>query len=471
MSKIGSPERPLRVAIVGSGPSGFYAAEALLKQKDLAVSVDTFDRLPTPYGLVRGGVAPDHQKIKNVILVYEKIAAHPAFRFFGNVKLGQDVQADELRSRYDQVVYAVGNESDRRLGIPGEDLAGNHSATAFVGWYNGHPDWRDQSFDLSQDSVAVIGIGNVAMDVTRLLAEDPENLGKTDIADYAIEALRKSRVKTIHLLGRRGPAQAAYSPAEIREIGELESADLVVDPKEAELDEASKPDYADPGNKKNVDYVQARAALGDGAKAKKVRLRFCASPVEVIGEAGRVKALKIEKNRLVRDEKGAVKAQGTGRYETVAVGLVFRSVGYRGIPIPGVAFDDRAGKIPNADGRVVDPKTRQALPGEYVVGWAKRGPSGLIGTNRADSVLTVKAMLEDAAAGRLKPVSAQARDLPALLKERGVRFVDFREWKLLDKLEVERGRASGKIREKYTRVPEMIEAVQSAKGAAPAQAC
>ncbi|MBI4376384.1 MAG: FAD-dependent oxidoreductase [Elusimicrobia bacterium] len=462
MDKIATPQRPLRIAIIGSGPSGFYAAEALLKEKNISVAVDMFDRLPTPYGLVRGGVAPDHQKIKNVIMVYEKVAASPSFRFFGNVKLGRDIQVEDLRQHYDQIVYAVGNESDRRLGIPGEDLSGNHSATAFVGWYNGHPDYREESFDLSVESVAVVGIGNVAMDVTRILAEHPDKLASTDIADYALQALRQSRVKTIYLLGRRGPAQAAYSPAEIQEIGSLESADLVIDPKEAQLDELSASLLKEPEDKKNVDYVQNVAARGEGSRARKVRLRFCASPVEALGQGGRVTAVKIEKNRLVSDGRGGVKAQGAGIFETLPVGLIFRSVGYRGIPIPGVSFDERAGKIPNAEGRVLGGDNKP-LPGQYVVGWAKRGPSGLIGTNRADSVATVKGMLEDLAAGALKPAPADPHHaLPALLERRKVRYVTFPDWKRLDALERERGARSGKIREKFTCVEDMLSALENA---------
>lgn len=455
---------PLRIAVVGSGPSGFYAAEALLKQKDLAVRVDMFDRLPTPYGLVRGGVAPDHQKIKSVVMVYEKVAASPNFRFFGNVMLGRDIQAAELLAAYDQVVYAVGNESDRRLGIPGEDLKGNYSATEFVGWYNGHPDHREKTFDLSQESVAVIGIGNVAMDVTRILAEDPEELAKTDIASYALDALRRSRVKEIYLLGRRGPAQAAYSPAEIQEIGELKSADLVVRQEEVSLDDLSKAGLIEPNDKKNVDYVTERAKRGEGSASRKVRLRFCASPVEVIGEGGQATALKIEKNALVSDGRGGVKARGTGQFETVKVGLVFRSVGYRGIPIAGVPFDEKAGKIPNAEGRVLDTQSQAPRVGEYVVGWAKRGPSGLIGTNRADSVATVKAMLEDAAAGRLNLSAAGEPDAAvSLLKKRNVRFVTFSDWKRLDALELANGQRLGKIREKFSRVGEMLAALSDAE--------
>lgn len=461
--QIGSSARPLRVAIIGSGPSGFYAAEALLKQTDVAVKVDMFDRLPTPFGLVRGGVAPDHQKIKNVTAVYEKVASHPAFRFFGNVKLGRDLSVEDLRRHYDQIVYAVGAESDRRLGIPGEDLVGNHSATAFVGWYNGHPDYRGQVFDLSQESVAVIGIGNVAIDVTRILARDPDDLQATDIASHALEALRQSRVRTIWLIGRRGPAQAAFSPAEIREIGELDSADLVIAPEETVIGPESEKDYADPQNRKNVDFIQEQAARGEGSKPKKIRLRFCLSPVEVIGEDGKVVALKLERNRLVADSSGYVKAVGTGEFETIPVGLVFRSVGYRGVPIAGVPFDDKAGKIPNAEGRVLAAPGGPVVPGQYVVGWAKRGPSGLVGTNRACSVATVKLMLEDVAAGHFAGTDPDISDaaVPALLEERSVRYVTFSDWKALDEFERTAGAARGKIREKLTTIEDMLAALES----------
>lgn len=452
--------RPLRAAVVGSGPSGFYAAEALLRHKDLPARVDMFDRLPTPYGLVRGGVAPDHQKIKSVVLVYERIASAPEFRFFGNVRVGEGLSAAELARHYDQVVWAVGNESDRRLGVPGEDLAGSHSATAFVGWYNGHPDHRENSFDLSCERAAVIGVGNVAMDVTRILARDPAELAKTDIADYALEALRRSRVREVFLLGRRGPAQAAFSPAEIQEIGELSRADLVVDPKELALDSASEAALApDPEARRIVDYLREVARRGEGSRPNKVRLRFCVSPAELLGEGGRVRALRLEGNALVPDGKGGVKARGTGRFETVPVGLVFRSVGYRGVPVPGVPFDEKSGRIPNDKGRVFG-SDGKPLPGHYVVGWAKRGPSGLIGTNRADSVATVAAMLEDAKAGAFpRAAEPDPEALPRLLRARGLRFVTFQDWKRLDALERERGAAQGKVREKFSRVPEMLAAL------------
>lgn len=460
MPEIGVPQRPLAVAVVGAGPSGFYAAEALLKAPGLAVRVDLFDRLPTPYGLVRGGVAPDHQKIKSVAAVYERVTQDPRLRYFGAVKVGRDVGADELSARHDAVIWAVGCESDRHMGVPGEELAGSHSATEFVGWYNGHPDHSGRSFDLSCESVAVVGVGNVAMDVTRILARDPQELAGTDIADYALEALRRSAVRTIWLLGRRGPAEAAYSPAEIEELGELAGVGLVIDPAEAELDEVSKPELADAETRKKVEYAQSRARSGAAPAGRQVRLRFRVSPVELLGAQGRVSAIKIERNRLVADGKGGVKAVGTGEFETHPVGLVLRSVGYRGIPIPGVPFDERAGHVPNEGGRVRPAPGGAPLPGQYVVGWAKRGPSGLIGTNRADSVATVQALLEDWRAGRL-PAAADAslEATLALLAAKGARPLSFADWQKLDKLERERGAARGKIREKFTRVEEMRAAL------------
>jgi ferredoxin--NADP+ reductase len=451
----------LTVAVVGAGPSGFYAVDALLKAPGLNVRVDLFDRLPTPYGLVRGGVAPDHQKIKSVTVVYEKTALDPRVRFFGNVKLGRDLTVDELRARYDKIVYAIGCESDRHMEIVGEGLSGSQSATEFVGWYNGHPDHRKLTFDLSCEAVAVIGVGNVAMDVTRLLACDPESLVKTDITDYALDALRNSSVKTVWLLGRRGPAEAAYSPAEIEEIGKLSTADLVVDPAEAAVDEVSRGDLAEGSVKKKVEYVQARAALGAGSKPKKVRLRLRVSPVDILGKEGRVTGLRVEKNKLVADGSGGVKAVGTGEFETLPVGLVLRSVGYRGIPVPGMPFDEKAGRIANIAGRVT--AGGAPLTGEYVVGWAKRGPSGLIGTNRADSVATVALMLEDWKAGKFPAhaVDAAPESIIELMKSRGTAFVTFAQWKELDRLELAAGAKAGKIREKFTRIEDMVAALAS----------
>ncbi len=321
---LGSKDRPLRVAIVGSGPAGFYAADALLRRKDLTVHIDLYDRLPTPYGLVRFGVAPDHQKIKGVIRVYERIAASQNFRFFGNVNFGSHLSVEELRKHYDQIVYAVGCQTDRRLDIPGEDLEGSHTATEFVAWYNSHPDYIGRSFDLSQKSAAVVGVGNVAMDVTRILVKDHDELLSTDIAGYALEALRKSQVEEVVILARRGPKQAAFSLNEIKEIASLKGVDVVVDPKEVELDEASKASEGKEGRQK-VEYLTDISQAGEGSQGRKVRLRFCVSPLEILGEDGRVTAVKIEKNELYADETGYIRSRGTGQYEVLPVGLVLLS--------------------------------------------------------------------------------------------------------------------------------------------------
>ncbi|MBI5597285.1 MAG: FAD-dependent oxidoreductase [Elusimicrobia bacterium] len=458
--------RPLRVAVIGSGPSGFYAAEALFKDASLKVEVDMIDRLPTPFGLVRGGVAPDHQKIKSVIKVYEKTAADPRLRLFGNVKLGKDITVADLKAHYDAVVYAVGAESDYRMNIPGEDLAGSHAATEFVGWYNSHPDYRDSKFDLSCESVAVVGIGNVAIDVARILAEDPEVLAKTDMAGYAVDALRKSKVKEVIMLGRRGPAQAAFSPAEIEEMGALHSADLVVRADEAELDEESKKDYAsaDINTKKNVDYLIKAAQKGEGTKGRKVRLRLLVSPVELIGEGGKVAAVRIEKNKLSRDAKGAMRPKGTGQFETLKIGMILRSVGYFGVAIPGVPFDEKKGVIPNDAGRVLAAAGGEKVPGQYVVGWAKRGPSGLIGTNRACSYDTAAKLIEDF---KGKPLSDDGLKTAAaaekLIRSKKSEVVTFTDWKRLDQLELEKGKAAGKIREKFSSVSEAVEALKTAR--------
>ena len=465
-SQIGSDSLPLRVAIFGSGPAGFYAAGELLKQKDVAVCVDMFDRLPTPYGLVRGGVAPDHQKIKAVIRQYEKIAGRPGFRFFGNVTFGEDVLLDEVLGHYHQVLFSTGAESDRRLGIPGEDLPGSDPATIFVGWYNGHPDYRDLQYDLSRvERVAVIGNGNVAMDVTRILARSIEELSTTDIADYALETLEKSAVKEIYLLGRRGPAQAAFTNPEIRELTEMQVADLVVRPADLELDEANAEFLAqaeDRVHQGNMDILTAQIPKGEGTKPKKVRARFFVSPVEIYGQDA-VTGLKLERNRLLKDDGGTLRARGTGEYEELPdVQMVFRSIGYKGHPLKGVPFDERAGIIPNTDGRVIDPDTQAPVARLYVAGWIKRGPSGVVGTNKPDAIETVSFMLEDLHDGGVPDgVQTAPEAAPALLDRKGVRFVSFTDWQYLDRIEVEAGRERGKPREKLTTVAEMLAALDA----------
>lgn len=446
MAQLGSAERPLRVAIVGSGPSGFYAADPLLKSSDVVCTVDMFDRLPTPYGLVRGGVAPDHPKIRTVTRVYEKISDHERFRFLGNVKIGRDLSVEELRRHYDAVFFSCGAETDRRLGIPGEDLPGSCTATSFVAWYNAHPDYRDLQFDLSQEAAVVIGVGNVAMDVARTLAKTVDELKTTDIAQHALDALAESKIKDIYIIGRRGAAQAAYTTPELKEMGELEDCDPIVGPEEISLDPASQQELEDRNTARNIEILTEYAnRVPSASKRRRMHFRFLLSPTEIKGN-GRVESIVLEKNRL-EGEPGALKARGTGEHVEIPTGLVFRSIGYKGIPMPGVPFDERRGVFPNEMGRIE--------PGMYCAGWIKRGPSGIIGTNKPDSVESVAQLLADVPA--LTPCAEpDTGKVEALLAERGVRVVDTAGWRKIDAAEIARGQAVGKPRERFTRVEEML---------------
>jgi ferredoxin--NADP+ reductase len=459
---LGSAEKPLRVAIVGSGPAGFYAADQLIKRDGVHVTVDMFDRLPTPFGLVRGGVAPDHPKLKSVIRVYERTAGEDEFRFFGNVKLGDVVNANDLAQRFHAVIWSVGAETDRQLGIPGEDLPGSHSATSFVGWYNAHPDYADQSFDLSCERAVVIGNGNVAMDVTRILALSPDELAKTDIADHGLEALRDCKVREIVVLGRRGPAQAAFTNPEIKELGEMEDADVIVDPGEVELDPASaaylESDEADKTTRVNVETLREFSRRSPAGKRRRIVLRFLSSPVEIQGD-GRVERILIGHNELV-EEDGTLRARDSGEREELKCGLVLRSVGYTGIPIEGVPFDGRRGLILNDGGRVLDSHEAGHKVGHYTAGWIKRGPSGVIGTNKKDALETVRHLLADVEAGALlDPADPEPAAVEALLAERGIRFVTFEDWQAIDQSEVGRGEPHGRPRVKFVRVEEMLGAL------------
>lgn len=459
--KVGSSSRPLRVAIVGAGPSGFYAAGALLQQKDIHVSIDIFDRLPTPYGLVRYGVAPDHQKIKSVTKVFERTVRDSRVRYFGNVGLGEEISRDNLQSHYDQIIYATGASSDKQLGIPGEELNGSFSATEFVAWYNGHPDFADREFDLSVESVAIIGVGNVAMDVTRILAKSYDELAETDIADYALEKLRGSRVKHIHVIARRGPAQAKFTNPEIKELGELAEADVIIKAEDLVLDPASQASLeSDRTAVRNLETMQALAERGATGKPKQIHFHFLRSPVELTGD-GSVTAMRMEVNELHPTDTGYIACDGVDRFETLDVGLVFRSIGYRSVPIPDVPFYDKWGIIPNEKGRVTATHQGEVVPGEYVVGWAKRGPTGVIGTNKPDAAETVSLMLADVET--LTPASdatANPQTILALLKDRGVAYFTFADWLQLEAIENERGKAEGRPRVKFTSEAEMLAAVQ-----------
>jgi ferredoxin--NADP+ reductase len=462
----GTRENPLRVAVVGSGPAGFYAAERLLKADGLVAEVDMFERLPTPWGLVRAGVAPDHPNIKAVTRVYEKTAGLPGFRFHGNVEIGVHLSHQELATHHDAVLYAIGSPTDRRLGVPGEDLLGSHAATEFVAWYNGHPDYRDLEFDLSCSVAVVIGNGNVALDVARMLALTTEELAGTDIADHALAALAESRIEEIIVIGRRGPAQAAYTNPELRELGELAAADVIVDPADVELDEHSRAflqgDSADVTSRRNVEIVTDYARRERGGKRKRVVLRFLASPVELLGFE-RVQAVRIVRNELVPTDNGQLAARATDRADTIEAGLVLRSIGYRGTPVPGLPFDERRATIHNAAGRVTDPQSGRAIPGVYTAGWIKRGPSGVIGTNKKCASETVGLLLEDLAAGRLPGRSEAHGALSRLLAARQPELVDYQAWRAIDVHERGLGEQQGRPRVKLTRLDELLAAARNRK--------
>ncbi len=461
MSPPGTPENPLRVAIIGAGPSGFYAADQIIRDPDTEAQVDLFDRLPTPYGLVRGGVAPDHPKIKSVTRVYERTAAKEGFRFFGNVEVGRDLTIEDFERHYHAVLYTFGAEADRELGIPGEDLPGSYAATAFVGWYNAHPDYADRDFGLDRVKRAVvIGNGNVAMDVCRMLALDDAELRRTDIADHAIEVLDAGSIEEIVVLGRRGPAQAAFTNPEIKEIGELEEADVLVDPSDVELDPASRAwiesDEADKTSRVNFEILEEYARRPVEGKPKRIQLRFLSSPVEIRG-GERVESIVIGRNELVSDD-GSLRARDTGEREELDCQLVLRSVGYTGIPLRGVPFDEKKGTILNHEGRVLESHGGDHRTGHYTAGWIKRGPSGVIGTNKKDAQETVTHLLSDVGEGRLlEPEDPGPEAIENLLAERKANFVSFSGWQKIDHAEVTRGEPHERPRVKFVKIDEMLD--------------
>jgi ferredoxin--NADP+ reductase len=464
MASIGTPGRPLRIAIIGAGPAGLYAADALLKQPGLVLTIDVLNRFPTPFGLVRDGVAPDHQSMKSVVRVFDRILADPRVRYFGNVTFGVDVHHRDVRRLYDQVVYAVGAQADRRMSIQGEDLPNSVPAASFVGWYNGHPDYRDLPVDLSCERAVVVGNGNVAMDTTRILTLSPDKLSATDIADHALAKLRASRIREVVVLGRRGPAQASFTTPEIKELGKLDGVDVVVDPRSLELDPASRAEAEeDRTATANLRYLHEFAARPEHAAPRRVSLRFLASPVEIVPADGRTARLRIERNELVVDANGGIRSRGTGEQEVIEAGLVLRSIGYRTVPLEGVPFDHATSTISNIAGQVVHPNSGETVPGEYVVGWAKRGPTGLIGNNRTDSASTVERMVAD-----LPSLNGSAGDhdpsrVERFLRDRGIDYVTYRDWKILDRHEVGRGEDQGRPRVKVTTVAEMLSIIRQGR--------
>lgn len=453
-----------RVAIIGSGPSGFYAADKLLSYSTPLFEIDMFEKLPLPFGLVRYGVAPDHQKIKSVTKHFERIASHERFRFFGNVEIGKHVRIAQLRQHYHHIIYAVGAQTDRHLNLPGIDSLGSHSATEFVAWYNGHPDFRDLTFDLTQKRAAIVGMGNVAVDVARILCRTPEELAQTDIAEYALEALAKSQVEEVYLFGRRGVAQAAFSPLEIKELGQMPDAEIVVDSSNVQLDPLSQAmlKKANKDTKRNVEIVQSYAGQAKNEKSKRLYLKFLTSPTEIlVDQNGRVEAIRLVKNKLIAGDKGRIWANPTDEIDVIPFGLLFRSIGYQGVPIRDVPFDSSRGTFCHHNGRIIEPATQQPKIGEYAVGWIKRGPTGVIGTNRPDAIETVELLVDDIQNGRVHhPPMGSAVEALKMVQTQQPDFVSYEDWCYLDGEEQRRGKIKGRPRIKFTSRQEVLAALK-----------
>jgi ferredoxin--NADP+ reductase len=449
------------VAIVGAGPAGAFAAACLLRARGDA-EIDLFERLPTPWGLLRGGVAPDHQEIKRLEDTFHRETLGRGCRFLGNVEVGVDISHGELMEHYSAVIYATGAQTDKSLGIPGEDLPGSWAATEFVAWYNGHPDYRELEFDLSATRAVVIGNGNVAADVVRMLTLSADELARTDVADHALDALRASRIEEVVVLGRRGPAQAAFTSAELRELGRLDGVETRVDPAALDLDAVSRRWLADEGTftaRKNVELLRELAAAPPRLDARRrIELRFLSSPVQIRGD-GRVEAIDVRRNELVRADDGSLRARPLDEdVETISCGLVLRSVGYRAVPLPGVPFDERSFVLPNERGRVLT-ADGEPLPGVYAVGWIKRGPTGILGTNKRDAEETVSRLADDLAAGTLPPPPHPDRErIDALLAERAPGLVTASGWRAIAGVELERGRSEQRPRVKLASRDELLAA-------------
>jgi ferredoxin--NADP+ reductase len=449
--------RPYHVAIVGSGPSGYFAAASLLKfadsDDDADVRVDMLEMLPTPWGLVRSGVAPDHPKIKSISAQFEKTALDPRFRFFGNIVVGEHVHTTELADRYDAVIYAVGAQSDRPLNIPGEDLPGSVAAVDFVGWYNAHPHFEEMAPDLSTGRAVVVGNGNVALDVARILVTDPDVLGNTDIADHALQVLHDRGVEEVLVIGRRGPLQAPFTTLELRELGHLEGlgdVDVVVDP--ADFEDISDEDLEAAGKtvRNNIKVLRGYADVAPKGAKRRIVFRFRTSPIEIKGD-GKVESIVLGRNELVADDTGRVSAKDTGEREEVPAQLVVRAVGYRGVATPGLPFDDKNGTIPHSSGRV------EGSRNEYVVGWIKRGPTGVIGSNKSDSQETVDTLVGDLAGADLADFAENHSEMLAeWFVERQPKVVTDDHWKLIDDHERGAGGTGGRPRVKLTSVAELL---------------
>ncbi|HSG31469.1 MAG TPA: FAD-dependent oxidoreductase [Thermodesulfobacteriota bacterium] len=461
MNETKESKKTFNAAIIGSGPAGFYAAEHLFKNKDYSFNVDIYDRLPTPFGLVRSGVAPDHQKIKTVTRVFDKIAQNPGFRFFGNVEYGKDINLDDLKKHYHIIIFATGAQTDRKMNIPGEDLKGSYTATEFVAWYNGHPDYKEREFDLSQEKVAIIGVGNVAVDVARILCRTTEELEKTDIADYALEKLANSNVKEVYMIGRRGPAQAAFTNPELKELGNLEGADLILDKDEIEPDKITikqMQEHEDKSVTRKLELLKEYSQAATGDKDKKLYIKFLLSPVEITGnDDSTIKSLVLTENELYESEDGSVRCKSIDKNIELDVGLVFRSIGYHGVPLAGVPFNESWGVISNEKGRIVDNGNKH-INGLYATGWIKRGPTGIIGTNKTDSAETVNFILEDINENKLNtPELTDTESIENLIMSRNDKIITYEKWLKVDDSEKLRGEKLGRPRLKYTDIDEIID--------------
>jgi ferredoxin/flavodoxin---NADP+ reductase len=444
------------VAVVGSGPAGFYTAATLLRSEEPEVHVDMIEKLPTPWGLVRSGVAPDHPKIKTVSAAFARTAEHERFRFCGNVEIGRDVTRAELLERYDAVVYSIGAQSDNRLGIPGDDLPGSMASTAFVGWYNGHPEFRDLDPDLNVDRAVVIGAGNVALDVARMLVTDVDELATTDTADHALDVLRASKVKEVVIVARRGPLQASFTTPELRELPDISDVDIVLDP--ADFADIDPEDITAGGHTVRTNMEALHRILADHpptGKPRRMVFRFARSPLALHpGPDGRVAAVELACNDLVADESGTVRARDNGQREILEAGLVVRAVGYRALPLPDVPFDDKRAVIPNDGGRVIGGER------EYVAGWIKRGPSGVIGTNRKDGQQTAEAVLADLVEAGVDRAEADIEAVHEFLRERSSQLVTQEHWRNIDEVEVAAGKPAGRPRAKLCTVEELLAAAR-----------
>jgi len=452
-----------RIAVVGAGPAGAFAADRLLRARG-DVEIDLFERLPTPWGLLRAGVAPDHQEIKRLDETFHRQTLERGCRLFANVEVGVDLSHEELMRHYTAVVYATGAQTDKSLGIPGEELPGSWPATEFVAWYNGHPDYRDLEFDLSGRRAVVIGNGNVAADVTRMLTLDPDELARTDVADHALEALRESRIEEVVVLGRRGPAQAAFTSAELRELGRLGGVELRVSPEDVELDPLSERWLAERGTftaRTNVALLREFAGRAPRTDTtRRIVLRFLSSPLELRGDE-RVEAIDIGRNEIVESGDGSLRPRAAGDdVETIECGLVLRSVGYRAVPLPGVPFDERSFILPNDSGRVRAPDGKPLL-GVYAVGWIKRGPTGILGTNKRDAEETARCLAEDLDSGSLPVPEHPGRDgIDALLAERKPELVTVDGWRAIDALELRTGKEQERPRVKLSSREELLAAAR-----------